>query len=116
MLRLKRKGSKLVLNDYITADLFNCQQFTLKSIDFNEEESSALLTYISQEKTSAARCPDCGGRAYVQSRNTCDLKDMPVFYGITQTVRAEIWPFPEHCAAKPLCLLLSDMKKGDAQN
>ena len=79
-----------MLNNYITADLFNCQQFTLKSIDFNEERSSVLLTYSSREKASAVRCPDCGSRVYAQARDTYDLKDMPVFYGITQTIRAEI--------------------------
>lgn len=79
-----------MLNNYITAELFNCQQFKLKSIDFNEEESRALLTYSSQEKISEVRCPNCGGPVYAQSRDTYDLKDMPVFYGIAQTVRAEI--------------------------
>lgn len=79
-----------MLNDYITANLFNCQQFTLKSIDFNEERSSVLLTYSSQEKVSTVRCPDCGSRVYAQAQDTYDLKDMPVFYGIAQTVRAEI--------------------------
>lgn len=79
-----------MLNNYITAELFKCQQFSLKSIDFNEEESSVTLTYGSQEKTSAVRCPDCGAQVYAQSRDTFDLKDMPVFYGIAQTIRAEI--------------------------
>lgn len=79
-----------MLNDYITADLFSCQQFTLKSIDFNEERSSVLLTYSSQEKVSTVRCPDCGSRVYAQAQDTYDLKDMPIFYGIAQTVRAEI--------------------------
>lgn len=69
-----------MLDNYITADLFNCQQFTLKSIDFNEEISSVLLTYSSREKASAVRCPDCGSRVYAQARDTYDLKDMPVFY------------------------------------
>ena len=79
-----------MLDNYITADLFDCQQFALKSIDFNEEKSSVLLTYSSQEKAAMVRCPDCGGRVYAQSLDTYDLKDMPVFCGITQTVRAEI--------------------------
>ena len=79
-----------MLDNYFTAELFNCQQFILKSIDFNEEESRALLTYSSQEKISEVRCPNCGGLVYSQSQDTYDLKDMPVFYGIAQTVRAEI--------------------------
>ena len=79
-----------MLNEYITAELLNCQQFELKTIDFNEERSSALLTYNSIEKVSSVRCPECGSQVYAQARDTYDLKDMPVFYGITQTIRAEI--------------------------
>lgn len=79
-----------MLDNYFTAELFNCQQFILKSIDINEEERRALLTYSSQEKISEVRCPNCGGLVYAQSQDTYDLKDMPVFYGIAQTVRAEI--------------------------
>ena len=79
-----------MLDTYITTDLFNCQQFILKSIEINEENSTALLTYSSQEKVSKVTCPDCGGRVYLQYHSTCDMKDMPVFCGIAQTVRAEI--------------------------
>lgn len=79
-----------MLNEYNTADLFNCQQFTLKSIDLNEENSSALITYSSNEMVSTVRCPDCNSQVYVQARDTYDVKDMPIFYGITQIARAEI--------------------------
>ena len=84
------EGSDLVLESYNTLYPLSCQQFTLKSIDFCEERSSTMLTYSSQERAADISCPECGGRVHVQSHCTCDMKDIPIFYGITQTVRAEI--------------------------
>lgn len=79
-----------MLYDYNTANLSNCQQFMLKSTEFYEEKSNVLLTYSSQKKVSEVRCADCRSRVYTQAQDTYDLKNMPVFYDVTQIVRVEI--------------------------
>ena len=91
VVQTQMKGSDLVLyKKYNTAFPVNCQQFELKTVDFNESASSVLLTFKSREKAKDVKCPDCGKRVYIQSNCTSDMKDVPIFFGIKQTIRTEM--------------------------
>ena len=91
VVQTQMKGSDLVLyKKYNTAFSLKCQQYELKDVDFNESASSVLLTFKSREKASEVKCPGCGKRVYIQENCTCEMKDIPIFFGVTQTIRAEM--------------------------
>ena len=63
-----------------------CQQYVGKCYMRDLEEKQSVILFESTQETKAVRCPHCQGKVYADGYGPTTLKDMPVWYGMTQEI------------------------------
>lgn len=61
-----------------------CQQYVCKSYWRNMTEKDSAFLFESTQKTSEVRCPHCHGKVYADGYGHVTLKDLPIWYGMSQ--------------------------------
>ena len=67
----------------ITIEL-KCQQYICNCYMRDMEEKQSVLLFESRQETEKVSCPRCGGKVYIDGYGSETLKDMPIWYGMSQ--------------------------------
>ena len=63
-----------------------CQQYVSKCYMRDLEEKQSVILFESKQETKDVRCPHCQGKVSADGYGSTMLKDMPVWYGMSQEI------------------------------
>lgn len=75
----------MLLNEDIRIEL-TCQGFESRGFAVNEEKDHAVMILESKNRTCNKHCPQCHSRVHIYDSFRLNLKDIPVWYAVEQTV------------------------------